>query len=68
MSDITDESGGQCQHTHSAQAQFWLAGLCPEQSLTHGWGGIGSHPALVQACGKQPLEILHCTVAVEAQQ
>lgn len=68
MFDITDESGGQCQHTRSTQARFWLAELCPEQSLTHGRGGIGSHSALVQAsdCGKRPLEILPCTVAAEA--
>ena len=66
--DITDESGGQRQHARSTQAQFWLAGLCPEQGLTHGWDGIGSHSALVQVsdCGKQPLEILPCTVAAEA--
>lgn len=37
---ITDESGGQCQHTRSAQAQLWLAGLCLEQSLARGWGGF----------------------------
>lgn len=37
---ITDESRGRCQHTRSAQAQLWLAGLCSEQSLAHGWGGF----------------------------
>lgn len=42
---ITDECGGQCQHTRSAQAQFWLAGLCSEP-----WRmvGMGSHSALVR--------------------
>lgn len=37
---ITDESGGQCQHTPSAQAPLWLAGLCSEQSLARGWDGF----------------------------
>lgn len=57
MLDITDESGGQCQHTRSTQAPLWLAGLCPEQSLTHGWVGMGSHSALVQVgVGKSTLK------------
>lgn len=37
---ITDENGGQCQHTRSAQAQFWLAGLFSEQNLSHDWDGF----------------------------
>lgn len=39
MFDLTGGSGRQCQHTRSTQAQLWLAGLCPEQSMTHGWVG-----------------------------
>lgn len=64
MFDITDESGGQCKHAHSVQAQLWLAGLFPEQSLTRGCHGRASNLAFgqVSTCGKQP----HCKVAFVA--
>lgn len=41
--DITDESGGQCKHTHSVQAWLWLAELFPDQSVTCGWHGRASN-------------------------